>query len=247
MYEEYRSDPQSVSQSWQEFFADYASRPRDAPPSRPEATGPPPGALRGRPRAAPAPAPAPTAVPVACEYPVARPCPRRGRRSGAGADADAEPAPVLLRGAAARIAREHGGVAGVPTATSVRTVPAKLLEVNRSILNQHLARTSGAKVSFTHLIGYAVVQALQAVPALNAPSSTTIDDKGTRRRGAPRARRSGTGRGRGEVRRDPDVARPGRPPGRGSRLPGLRASPTRIWSARCTPRRWRPTTSPGPP
>ena len=33
----------------------------------------------------------------------------------------------------------------VPTATSVRTVPAKLLEVNRSILNQHLARTSGAR------------------------------------------------------------------------------------------------------
>jgi 2-oxoglutarate dehydrogenase E1 component len=67
----------------------------------------------------------------------------------------------------------------VPTATSVRTVPAKLLEVNRSMLNQHLARMSGAKVSFTHLIGYAVVQALQAVPALNASFVDSIDEKGT--------------------------------------------------------------------
>ena len=52
----------------------------------------------------------------------------------------------------------------MPTATSVRTVPAKLLEVNRQILNNQLARTTGAKVSFTHLIGYAVVRALRRGP-----------------------------------------------------------------------------------
>ena len=47
-------------------------------------------------------------------------------------------------------------------------MPARLLEVNRQILNNQLARTTGAKVSFTHLIGYAVVRALHDVPALNA-------------------------------------------------------------------------------
>jgi 2-oxoglutarate dehydrogenase E1 component len=57
---------------------------------------------------------------------------------------------------------------GVPTATSVRTVPAKLLEVNRQILNNHLARTGGGKVSFTHLIAYAVLRALEQVPAMNS-------------------------------------------------------------------------------
>ncbi len=62
----------------------------------------------------------------------------------------------------------------VPTATSVRNVPAKLLEVNRQILNNQLARTTGAKVSFTHLIGYAVVRGLEAVPAMN--SSYTEED-----------------------------------------------------------------------
>jgi len=42
---------------------------------------------------------------------------------------------------------------GVPTATSVRVAPAKLLEVNRVIVNNQLFRTTGGKVSFTHLIG----------------------------------------------------------------------------------------------
>ena len=54
----------------------------------------------------------------------------------------------------------------VPTATSVRTVPARLLEVNRSVLNGHLRRRQGGKVSFTHIIAYAVVKALEAVPVM---------------------------------------------------------------------------------
>ena len=56
---------------------------------------------------------------------------------------------------------------GVPTATSVRDIPAKLLIDNRIVINNHLRRGRGGKVSFTHLIGYAVVRALDAVPAMN--------------------------------------------------------------------------------
>jgi multifunctional 2-oxoglutarate metabolism enzyme len=56
----------------------------------------------------------------------------------------------------------------VPTATSARAVPARLLEVNRKVLNGYMARTGGSKVSFTHLIGYAVVKALDAVPAMRS-------------------------------------------------------------------------------
>jgi 2-oxoglutarate decarboxylase len=57
---------------------------------------------------------------------------------------------------------------GVPTATSVRAVPAKLLIDNRTVINNHLARGRGGKVSFTHLIGFAVVHALREVPGMNA-------------------------------------------------------------------------------
>jgi 2-oxoglutarate dehydrogenase E1 component len=73
-----------------------------------------------------------------------------------------------IRGAQARIVQNMEASLTVPTATSARAVPAKLLEVNRTILNNHLSRTRGGKVSFTHLIGYAVVQALKTVPVLNS-------------------------------------------------------------------------------
>ncbi len=55
----------------------------------------------------------------------------------------------------------------MPTATSVRQVPAKLLIDNRIVINSHLKRTRGGKVSFTHIIGYAIVQALKAFPSQN--------------------------------------------------------------------------------
>ncbi len=89
---------------------------------------------------------------------------------------------IVLRGAASRIAVNMTASLAVPTATSVRTVPATLLEVNRRILNDQLARTTGAKVSFTHLIGYAVVRGLRAVPALN---SSYIEERGADGRAVP--------------------------------------------------------------
>ena len=64
----------------------------------------------------------------------------------------------------------------VPTATSVRAVPAKLLMDNRTVINNHLARGRGGKVSFTHLIGFAVVRALADVPAMNN-AYTEVDGK----------------------------------------------------------------------
>jgi 2-oxoglutarate dehydrogenase E1 component len=74
-----------------------------------------------------------------------------------------------LRGAAARVVTNMTASLGVPTATSFRVVPAKLLEVNRKILNNQLARIGSAgKVSFTHLIGFAIVEALRDVPVMNS-------------------------------------------------------------------------------
>jgi len=55
----------------------------------------------------------------------------------------------------------------VPTATSVRTIPAKLMIDNRIVINNHLRRTRGGKVSFTHIIGWAMVRALKAFPSQN--------------------------------------------------------------------------------
>ena len=135
MYEQYRSDPSSVSESWREFFADYR-----------------PGAVVMAPTPAPTPAPAPTLAPAPAAAPAAAaPAPSAGSVGEVG-----DP----IRGAGAVIVSNMEASLGVPTATSFRVVPAKLLEVNRSVINGYLARTRGGKVSFTHLIGYAVVRAI---------------------------------------------------------------------------------------
>ncbi len=64
-----------------------------------------------------------------------------------------------LKGVAARVVTNMEASLTVPTATSVRSIPAILLQENRVFINEHLARRRGGKVSFTHLIGFAVVKA----------------------------------------------------------------------------------------
>jgi len=141
LYADYLENPALVPEVWRDYFS-----------GRPSGNGPgagPPPAAAGAP---PPPAPAPAAPPPA-EVVSAAPTPDTH-----------EP----LRGASARIAENMALSLAVPTATSVRTVPAKLLSVNRQILNNHLGRTGRGKVSFTHLIAYAVACALRDFPNLNS-------------------------------------------------------------------------------
>ena len=144
-YEQFLANPESVGESWREFFADY--RPGSAP-------------SQARPPAAPEspPRPVPQATP--------------------GEHADDSEQGEPLRGAAARVVENMEASLTVPTATSFRQVPTKLLEINRKIVNNHLRRTRGGKISFTHLIGYAVVRAIaDAVPAMNASYVEGADGK----------------------------------------------------------------------
>ncbi|WP_412871802.1 multifunctional oxoglutarate decarboxylase/oxoglutarate dehydrogenase thiamine pyrophosphate-binding subunit/dihydrolipoyllysine-residue succinyltransferase subunit [Curtobacterium flaccumfaciens] len=72
-----------------------------------------------------------------------------------------------LRGMAKTLASNMDASLTVPTATSVRTIPAKLMIDNRIVINNHLRRARGGKISFTHLIGWAMVQALNDFPSQN--------------------------------------------------------------------------------
>ncbi|MGW0661819.1 multifunctional oxoglutarate decarboxylase/oxoglutarate dehydrogenase thiamine pyrophosphate-binding subunit/dihydrolipoyllysine-residue succinyltransferase subunit [Streptodolium elevatio] len=85
----------------------------------------------------------------------------------APAPAGAGPETVAIKGPAARVVTNMDASLVIPTATSVRAVPAKLLIDNRIVVNNHLKRARGGKVSFTHFIGYALVQALKTMPAMN--------------------------------------------------------------------------------
>lgn len=182
MFDDFCRDPSSVSDSWREFFEGY--RPGGANLAKPAPTveGAPDVARR-------AVAADESQVTASHVEPVVQPAaarlagagvarPGTGRRAaGLGAEVPRAATPledeagsvVVLKGAPARLAANMTSSLSVPTATSTRSVPAKLLEVNRLVVNNHLNRTGVAgKVSFTHLIGWAVVKALQVVPAVNS-------------------------------------------------------------------------------
>ncbi|HPF75088.1 MULTISPECIES: multifunctional oxoglutarate decarboxylase/oxoglutarate dehydrogenase thiamine pyrophosphate-binding subunit/dihydrolipoyllysine-residue succinyltransferase subunit [Phycicoccus] len=144
-----------------------AAKPAPAAPAAPAAApvtkeGPTPKA-----KAAPVttPTPNPTKEPGTPSNPSA-PMPRdMDKPKTQAAQSEGENLPI--RGASARVVMNMEASLGVPTATSVRAVPAKLLIDNRIVINNHLARSRGGKVSFTHIIGFALVKALKAMPEMN--------------------------------------------------------------------------------
>ncbi|PJI95229.1 multifunctional oxoglutarate decarboxylase/oxoglutarate dehydrogenase thiamine pyrophosphate-binding subunit/dihydrolipoyllysine-residue succinyltransferase subunit [Luteimicrobium subarcticum] len=160
------------------------AKPAAAPAPAPAAAAPAP-APAARPAAAPAPAPAavPATDSAAAPAPAATPAtapyahlPAARSAASAPVAADGEDHADKLRGPAARVVTNMEQSLSVPTATSVRAVPAKLMVDNRIVINNHLARTRGGKISFTHLIGFALVEAVSEMPSMNA-SYTQVDGK----------------------------------------------------------------------
>ncbi|MFN3330345.1 MAG: 2-oxo acid dehydrogenase subunit E2, partial [Pyrinomonadaceae bacterium] len=80
-----------------------------------------------------------------------------------GADVEVKP----ITGPARKIVENMEQSLTVPTATSFRTIPVKLLEENRRIINEHLQAHGRSKVSFTHIIAWAIVKALKVYPQMN--------------------------------------------------------------------------------
>ncbi|MER7166585.1 multifunctional oxoglutarate decarboxylase/oxoglutarate dehydrogenase thiamine pyrophosphate-binding subunit/dihydrolipoyllysine-residue succinyltransferase subunit [Micromonospora sp. NPDC000207] len=197
MYQRYLTDPNSVDPAWHDFFADYrpgadgqkksAGAPKsEGQPQSESRQQPPAPAKKAEPTAAasettPASGTAEKAAPA--KSAPAKTAPAKSAPVKAAPKADAaksqngratpakptsgEPQTVPLRGVAAKIVQNMDASLSVPTATSVRAVPAKLLVDNRIVINNHLARGRGGKVSFTHLIGYAMIRALVEHPEMN--------------------------------------------------------------------------------
>ncbi|MEV6314774.1 multifunctional oxoglutarate decarboxylase/oxoglutarate dehydrogenase thiamine pyrophosphate-binding subunit/dihydrolipoyllysine-residue succinyltransferase subunit [Streptomyces sp. NPDC051776] len=152
----------------------------EAVPAAPSAAAGANGTTAQAAPAAPAPAPAPAkpsgpkhAAPAKPEAAPAKPA---AKAAAPAVPADTEF--VTLRGPSAAVAKNMNASLELPTATSVRAVPVKLLFDNRIVINNHLKRARGGKVSFTHLIGYAMVRALKAMPSMNH-SFTEKDGKPT--------------------------------------------------------------------
>ena len=160
MYRKFRDDPSSVDPSWHEFLVDYSPEPTsDAEPRG-----------HGKPTAKPDSAPAPAAAPPPKQTTppkVEATMPQAPTKSTPATPVTPDEGTQVLRGAAAAVVKNMSASLDVPTATSVRAIPAKAMIDNRIVINNHLKRTRGGKVSFTHLLGYAIVQAVKKFPNMN--------------------------------------------------------------------------------
>ncbi|WP_166870322.1 MULTISPECIES: multifunctional oxoglutarate decarboxylase/oxoglutarate dehydrogenase thiamine pyrophosphate-binding subunit/dihydrolipoyllysine-residue succinyltransferase subunit [unclassified Salinibacterium] len=185
-YEQYVADKNSVDPSWWPILEQYHPVTEEKPDAAAEqaAGGEPqiPVEVTSETPAAPAPAeqpaqPAPTTgtQPVAkttSVQPKPQPIPAQAPPAGAAPAVDKaaevpQDVTTPLRGVAKTVATNMDASISVPTATSVRTIPAKLMIDNRIVINNHMKRSRGGKVSFTHLIAWAMVQALKEFPSQN--------------------------------------------------------------------------------
>ena len=132
VYEQYRRDPSSVDAEWRSLF--------DSGASGFEPVAAPVPSTNGNPVAE-------ASAEVATKAP---PAPAAAAALPDGA--------TPIKGPAARLAQNMTASLGVPTATSFREIDVATLEARRKELNGQIAPR---KVSFTHLIGWAIVQATQ--------------------------------------------------------------------------------------
>ena len=189
MYKQYLADKNSVDQAWWPTLEKYAASTAGQSAAS-SSTAASPAAAASAP-AVPVPtattiAPTTTAPESAPPQSVSKttntaprttPIPADAPRASVNtAEAPDEDKITPLRGMPKTLAKNMDESLTVPTATSVRTVPAKLLIDTRIAINSHLRRNRGGKVSFTHLIGWALIQALKEFPSQNV-SYAEIDGK----------------------------------------------------------------------
>ncbi|MCC6293106.1 MAG: multifunctional oxoglutarate decarboxylase/oxoglutarate dehydrogenase thiamine pyrophosphate-binding subunit/dihydrolipoyllysine-residue succinyltransferase subunit [Bryobacterales bacterium] len=157
--QQYHHDHSMVDDSWKELFDG-----NGGPSNGSTATVPPAAAAAAAPQTPPAPESSSVAM-----APAAVPAPPTPTQSIEKATPQVGPSQQLvpLRGAAARIAANMELSLAVPTATSQRVVPVKVMEENRRLINQHRGLSGKSKISFSQIIGYAILQSLKTLPQLN--------------------------------------------------------------------------------
>ena len=165
MYRKFREDPASVDDSWHEFLVDYSPEPTSetsgsggngqstssAAPAKKSAEAKPADEAKSESKSADKAESKPE--PKAESKTKSEPESKKSE-SAKAEPAKAEPAKPkaaaaegdelqVLRGAAAAVVKNMSASLNVPTATSVRAIPAKLMVDNRIVINNHLKRARG--------------------------------------------------------------------------------------------------------
>ncbi|QQS43193.1 MAG: multifunctional oxoglutarate decarboxylase/oxoglutarate dehydrogenase thiamine pyrophosphate-binding subunit/dihydrolipoyllysine-residue succinyltransferase subunit [Acidobacteriota bacterium] len=162
LYKRYASDPDLVDESWRTYFGTLTSEGNGAATSEGDGARQAAGTAKTRASSAPAASkPAPAKEPVE----------EKKLREGVVAKPIFGPSKIIVENMEESLT--------VPTATSVRRVPVKILEENRRVINDNLAGRGLGKVSFTHLIGWAIIKAMHEYPQMNT-GFAVVDGKPSR-------------------------------------------------------------------
>ena len=154
LLERFRSNPELVDDSWRSYFGELL------------ADGASPTSLSGNGATSAAVAVDGDSRVAAKQTSVATAAaPERKATATTAVDSDTEI--ITLRGPALKIVENMESSLSVPTATSERRIPVKLLDENRRIINKYLGENDRGKASYTHLIAWAVLRALDEFPQLN--------------------------------------------------------------------------------
>ncbi|MFT4186576.1 MAG: multifunctional oxoglutarate decarboxylase/oxoglutarate dehydrogenase thiamine pyrophosphate-binding subunit/dihydrolipoyllysine-residue succinyltransferase subunit [Micrococcaceae bacterium] len=180
LYEQYKKDPNSVNEEWREIFeknppTEKPSETETTTETKPSVTSKPIEAKETKNSKAETSENKVSNKPTKTKQKSTKATPKTTQRPKHAKEKTMPEKPIFpeetkneaLKGMSKAIANNMDASLSVPTATTVRAVPAKLLIDNRIVINNHLKRTRGGKISFTHLIGYAVVKAVKALPGMN--------------------------------------------------------------------------------
>lgn len=165
----FRSNPELVDESWRTYFAELLG---DGDSTESTSTSGVTEQLRGgRPAENGGGNTSPSTSPVAAAAEAPAPVKAETKPATAvtpAAVSSSEPLETVpIRGGALKIVENMEASLQVPTATSQRRIPVKLLDENRRLINKHLQENDRGKASYTHLIAWALLRALDEFPQLN--------------------------------------------------------------------------------
>lgn len=151
LYNQYKTAPHSVPAHWHAYFQEL-----DGTATSPSVESAPQLSNGGLVSAsAPAPASAPSPVTAVAEVKPAAAETFKGQTE-------------KIRGAAQKIVTNMEASLEIPTATTLRVIPVKLMMENRTVINRHMERRGSSKITFTHIISFAILKAVKSFPVMNA-------------------------------------------------------------------------------
>jgi 2-oxoglutarate dehydrogenase E1 component len=161
----FRNDPQLVDESWRTYFSELLGNGGAAAHAQDNGQATSSSSqVSGNGAAAPG---ANTATASAQIASPAAPAPSRPSASASPAPTESAENAVPIRGGALKIVENMEASLAVPTATSNRRIPVKVLDENRRTINKYLQETGRGKASYTHLVAWAIICALEEFPQLN--------------------------------------------------------------------------------